>query len=262
MIQSLTMNSINERQESILNLFDATTFIKVSEIAEELNVSEVTIRKDLKLLESKGLLYRTHGGARKQSNRVHDIHVNEKEAINVSQKIAIAQYAANYVNENDFIIIASGTTLRHFAKQLTNFNKLTVITPSLIVANELCNDNNIDVIQLGGEVRKSSASVVGSIAETILKEFSCNKLFLSVDGIDTEFGLSTSNAAEAHLNNLMINCANKVYILADSSKINKRGFGKICSITEVNTLITDKGITEKQLQQFTEKGVDVVIVDN
>ena len=255
------MNAINERQEKIINLFDGSTFIKVNEISELLNVSEVTIRKDLKFLESKGLLYRTHGGARKQSNYAFDKHINEKELVQITQKESISKAAVAFVEDNDFIIIASGATLHEFAKVLINFRKLTVLTSSLKVAIELGNMPSVEVIQLGGEVRKSSASVVGSISETILKQFSCNKLFLSVDGIDPEFGLSTSNAAEAHLNSIMVNSADQVYILADSSKINKRGFGRICSISEVDTLITDKGISEKQYNLFIEMGIDVVIAE-
>ena len=140
-----------------------------------------------------------------------------------------------------------------------NFGPLTVLTSSLRVAIELCNNPNINVIQLGGEVRKSSTSIVGSISEGILKQFSCNKLFLGVDGIDLEFGISTSNAAEAHLNQVMIECADKTVVLADSSKLNKKGFGKIASLDEVDYLITDNGIGEEDRSTLEERGVTVIV---
>jgi DeoR/GlpR family transcriptional regulator of sugar metabolism len=127
------------------------------------------------------------------------------------------------------------------------------------VAIELCNNPNINIIQLGGEVRKSSTSIVGSISEGILKQFSCNKLFLGVDGIDIDFGISTSNAAEAHLNQLMIECSEKVVILGDSSKLNKKGFGKIASLDKVDYLITDNGIGEEDKSALEERGVTVII---
>ena len=185
----------------------------------------------------------------------------EKEEVQVEQKIAIAKKAATLIQDHDFVILASGTTLHHLARNLLDFSKLTVLTSSLKVGLELCDNEKIDIIQLGGDVRKSSGSVVGPFSETILKQFSCNKLFLGVDGIDFDFGLSTSNAMEAHLNLLMINSADKVYILADSTKINKRGFGKICEIHKMDALITDSGISAKDFATLSDMGIEVIIAD-
>ncbi|AZI38450.1 DeoR family transcriptional regulator [Epilithonimonas vandammei] len=252
---------VNERQQQILDLFDTEEFIRVNEISDALKVSAVTIRKDLSFLESKSLLYRTHGGARKQSSFAFEKNISEKEEVQVEQKIAIAKKAATLIQDHDFVILASGTTLHHLARNLLDFSKLTVLTSSLKVGLELCDNEKIDIIQLGGDVRKSSGSVVGPFSETILKQFSCNKLFLGVDGIDFDFGLSTSNAMEAHLNLLMINSADKVYILADSTKINKRGFGKICEIHKMDALITDSGISAKDFATLSDMGIEVIIAD-
>lgn len=252
---------VNERQQQILDLFDTEEFIRVNEISDALKVSAVTIRKDLSFLESKSLLYRTHGGARKQSSFAFEKNISEKEEVQVEQKIAIAKKAATLIQDHDFVILASGTTLHHLARNLLDFSKLTVLTSSLKVGLELCDNKKIDIIQLGGDVRKSSGSVVGPFSETILKQFSCNKLFLGVDGIDFDFGLSTSNAMEAHLNLLMINSADKVYILADSTKINKRGFGKICEIHKMDALITDYGISAKDFATLSDMGIEVIIAD-
>lgn len=252
---------VNERQQQILDLFDTEEFIRVNEISDALKVSAVTIRKDLSFLESKSLLYRTHGGARKQSSFAFEKNISEKEEVQVEQKIAIAKKAATLIQDHDFVILASGTTLHHLARNLLDFSKLTVLTSSLKVGLELCDNEKIDIIQLGGDVRKSSGSVVGPFSETILKQFSCNKLFLGVDGIDFDFGLSTSNAMEANLNLLMINSADKVYILADSTKINKRGFGKICEIHKMDALITDSGISAKDFATLSDMGIEVIIAD-
>ena len=252
---------VNERQQQILDLFDTEEFIRVNEISDALKVSAVTIRKDLSFLESKSLLYRTHGGARKQSSFAFEKNISEKEEVQVEQKIAIAKKAATLIQDHDFVILASGTTLHHLARNLLDFSKLTVLTSSLKVGLELCDNEKIDIIQLGGDVRKSSGSVVGPFSETILKQFSCNKLFLGVDGIDFDFGLSTSNAMEAHLNLLMINSADKVYILADSTKINKRGVGKICEIHKMDALITDSGISAKDFATLSDMGIEVIIAD-
>jgi DeoR family transcriptional regulator of aga operon len=134
-----------------------------------------------------------------------------------------------------------------------------VLTPSLKVSLELCKEQGIDTIQLGGDIRNNSTSAVGPIAESILGQFSCNKLFLGADGVDLEFGLSTSNALEAHLNKAMIDVAEKVIVLADSTKMNIRGFGKICNLNRIDVLITDSGIDNTTKAKLEELGINVVI---
>lgn len=253
------MEQHNKRQQDIIELLEEENYISVHKLSEQLNVSLVTIRKDLTLLESQGYLYRTHGGASKKPRYAFEQNVNEKENINVEQKIKIAKKALDFIKNDDFIMLASGTTIHHLARNLKNYQNLTVLTSSLRVSLEMCAIHNVNVIQLGGEVRKSSASVIGSVSESILKQFACNKLFLGIDGIDAEFGISTSNAAEAHLNEAMIESVNKIYILADSSKINKRGFGKICDLDKIDVLITDKGIEKEDLMKIEEAGINVVI---
>lgn len=252
------MEKLIPRHDEILKELDEKGHVLVQDLCEKLNVSSVTIRKDLNYLESLGLLFRNHGGASKQMRYAYEKNVGEKENINVEAKQAIAKAALPLIQENDCIILASGTTMHYLARMLVNFGPLTVLTSSLRVAIELCNNPNINIIQLGGEVRKSSTSIVGSISEGIIKQFSCNKLFLGVDGIDLEFGISTSNAAEAHLNQVMIDCADQTVILADSSKLNKKGFGKIAGLDQIDYLITDNGISVEDQAKLEEIGVNVI----
>lgn len=142
---------------------------------------------------------------------------------------------------------------------IKGFRKLTVLTPSLKVSLALCKELSIDTIQLGGDIRNNSTSAVGPIAESILGQFSCSKLFLGADGVDLEFGLSTSNALEAHLNQAMIDVAKKVIVLADSTKMNIRGFGRICNLNRIDVLITDSGIDNETKAKLEELGIDVVV---
>ncbi|WP_407481538.1 DeoR/GlpR family DNA-binding transcription regulator [Elizabethkingia meningoseptica] len=249
------------RHDNILKELEKKEYVLVQDLCEKYNVSSVTIRKDLSYLESLGLLHRTHGGASKQSRFAYEKNVSEKENINVEVKKAIAKEASKIIDENDSIILASGTTIHYLARTLESFQKLTVLTSSLRVALELCTMPNINIIQLGGEVRKSSTSIVGAISESVLKQFSCHKLFLGVDGIDLDFGISCSSAAEAHLNQAMIECAEKVIVLADSSKINKKGFGKIADLDRVDTIITDRNIDAETRENLEDMGITVVISD-
>ena len=134
-----------------------------------------------------------------------------------------------------------------------------MLTSSLFVSVELCNNKNVEVIQLGGQVRKSSNSVTGNIAESVLKNFSCNTLFLGVDGIDVDFGITTTNFSEASLNKAMIAAAEKVIVLTDSSKIGKRSFSKIGDILDVHILITDDAISHKHKKELENIGIKVMI---
>ncbi len=253
------MAKLNERHTQILDLIKPSGFVSVQELSQKLNVSLVTIRKDLSYLEKEGFLYRTHGGASKNSTYAYEKNVIEKEGINTEQKQKISKEGIKLIQNNDFIILSSGTTIHYLARILEDFEKLTVLTSSLSVSIELCQKPNIDVIQLGGEIRKNSTSVIGAISESVLEQFSCNKLFLGVDGIDVNFGISTSNAAEAHLNQKMMESADKIIVLADSSKIGKRGFGRISSLAKIDVLITDNNITNDSLNKFEEIGIEVII---
>ncbi len=253
------MHLPNERLNQILSVLEKEKYITVQELSKTLDVSMVTIRKDLALLENQGYLYRTHGGASKKSRYAFEENVLRKESINVKEKQKIARKALEFIKENDFIILASGTTIHYLARIMNDFQKLTVLTSSLRVSVELCNIPSINTIQIGGEVRKSSTSVIGPLSESILNSFSCNKLFLGIDGIDIDFGISTSNVAEASLNQQMIKHADKVYVLGDSSKVNKRGFGKICDLSKVDVFITDSHIEKEEVQKLESIGINVVI---
>ncbi len=249
-----------QRHEIILKIVGKEKHIEVLDLCEQLNVSAVTIRKDLKLLEKKGLLYRTHGGASLENPYINEKPVLEKEKISVEEKNGIAEAAAKLITENDSILIASGTTVQALSKFIKPKNKLTVITSSLNVVLHLIHDKNIEILQLGGYIRHSSASVTGSYASQILENVSCSKLFLGVDGIDFDYGLSTTSLEEAQLNQKMSASAQRIIVLADSSKFGKKSFAKICDLSAISEIITDSGISASNIKKLKEKDIKVTIV--
>lgn len=253
--------SLPERHSRILALLQQHGSISVTQLAEMFKVSEVTIRKDLSYLESQKKLYRTHGSAILISPYISDRHVNEKEKHNVAEKRAIGTEAARLLEHDDSVIIASGTTVAFLAHEIEPVGRLTVITSSVPVTSILSQKSNIDVIQLGGITRSSSVSVVGPFAEEMLKHFNCNKLYMGVDGIDLECGLTTTNLLEAALNGVMINSAQKVIVLADSSKFGRRGFSRICSLDSVDMVITDSKAQPHFLEALRERGIEVRVVE-
>jgi len=253
------MLSIAERHKHILDKLNAQGFVKVLDIARELDVTPVTIRKDLKLLEEKKLLFRTHGSASPVNPHTADINIHIKERINSDAKRRIAHTAIRLLDPNDSIIVASGSTVYAFAEEITDDLNLTVVTASLNVSTLLNRFEHIHVIQLGGTLRKSSFSVIGDLAAQAFDNLTCSKLFMGVDGIDLDFGLTTSNIDEARLNQRMIAASLRTIVLADSSKFGKRGFGKICTLDQVDVIITDSGISPSVAKSIEEAGIELII---
>lgn len=254
------MGNIAKRHKLILEQLQQDGYAKVQELSEKFGVSEVTIRKDLKQLENKKMLYRSHGSASSISSIISDRHIDVKEKIRIEEKVQIARAANKLLDADDKIIIASGTTLLAFANEINVSNNLTVITSSVKVSLALCYNPNIEIIQLGGSMRKNSVSVIGHYAENILNSLSCNKLFLGVDGIDLDYGLTTSDMSEARINQQMIDASQKIIVLTDSSKFGKRGFCKICDVDRIDHIITDADAPAHIIEMLRERDIDVTLV--
>jgi DeoR family transcriptional regulator of aga operon len=251
--------NITDRHQLILQKLQENGRVDIQELSDSLQVSGVTIRKDLKLLEEKKLLFRTKGGGSTQNPYTIEKPINEKEFIKTDEKKKIAKAAMNLIGLNDSIIIGSGTTAFELARALYPSKHITVITPALKVALELCNRPHVDVLQIGGLIHQSSSSAAGSFAERLLDDISCGVLFIGVDGIDPEFGLSISNLAEASLIMKMITLAQTVVVMADSSKFDRRGIGRICSLEQVDYIITDNLVSPDTVKVVTDRGVKVII---
>ena len=251
-----------ERQSIILELLIQHNSILVTDLATHLNVSSVTIRKDLTDLEREKKLYRNHGKAILIDPYIDNRNVSEKEKLYVEEKRLIGMKAASLITPKDSILIASGTTMHALARSIVPVDELTVIAASMEVSNILASEKNISIIQLGGILRHSSLSVVGKYAENILADFSCSKLFIGVDGIDLDFGITTTNMMEASLNRVMMQTAQKTIVLADSSKFGRRGFSKIADMEDVDHIITDSHIPPSTALRLEEMGIEVTIADS
>jgi DeoR family transcriptional regulator of aga operon len=260
LIKRATMTK-EERHSAILDSLLKQGSVLVTDLASSLEVSSVTIRKDLTELEKEGKLYRSHGKAILINPFTNNRTVSEKEKLNTEEKRLIGIEAAKLITPDDSIVLASGTTIHALARNLHPTSRLTVVTASLQEAEALAPLDNVELIQLGGIVRHTSLSVVGKYAEMILSGFSFSKLYLGVDGIDPEFGLSTTDMREAEINRAMMKAAQKTIVLADSTKFGKRGFAKICNLEDVDMIITDNWMPQQLRDQIEELGIDLVIAD-
>ena len=252
------MSTINRRVK-ILEILNSEGQVTVNELSKKFSVSEVTIRNDLAHLEKKGLLIKTRGGGLKTQRVGIDQQLNDKAKINSKEKQAIGKKAAELINDNDTIIIDSGTTTVEIVKNIGRINNLTVITNALNIASQLIRDE-VKVILLGGILRTSSLSLIGPIGENSIKNFYCDKCFLGVDGIDSKSGIFTPNLEEAHLNRMMIDVSKEVIVVTDSSKFKRKSLAHIATIHKVNIVITDSKIPEDELKNLHSMGVKVILV--
>ena len=248
-----------ERHEMILGELIKHGTVLVSDLVEKLEVSAVTVRKDLTELEKSDRLYRSHGRAVLVNPYINNRSVSEKEKIAPDQKHAIGREAARLIVRDDSIAIASGTTVHALARNIMPIHRLTVVSASLPVSNILSQHESIDIIQLGGMLRHSSRSVVGEYSARILDECSFSKLYLGVDGIDFDYGITTTDMREAALNQKMMAASQKTIVLADSSKFGRRGFAKIADMDAVDIIITDPGVSPKVIRQVEDLGIELII---
>ena len=248
-----------ERRQKIEQFLSKNKRLRVSSIANQLQTSEVTIRKDLEVLERRGVLTRVHGGAIVNHSTVTDLALTEKERIHIKQKQRIAQKAAEMISEGEVIILDSGSTTLQIARQIKFYKNLTIITNAVNIASELA-ASDMEIILTGGILREKSFSLVGPIAEEAMRNFTADKLFLGIDGIHFKHGLTTPNVLEAKINQLMVKAAGEVILVADSSKFGRRSLGFIADISSLQKIITDKEINPEDINRLENMGIKVFTV--
>lgn len=257
-------DSAQGRRSAILQRLKEDSTVNVTELSRDFGVSEVTIRKDLRILKERKLLIRVHGGAITQASEARseeeERNFSFKRLVNAREKEAIGRAAAAHIKNGDTILIDSGTTALEVVHNLHKFNDLTIITNSVNAMMDALKYKRFKVILLGGSVRESSNSIVGPLAESNLKLFYCDKLFLGVDSFSLEAGLSTPSMEEASTNQVMISRAREVIAVFDSSKINKRALAFIAMPDKINTIITDNHIPSNIRNQLKAMKVNVETV--
>ena len=253
---------IEERRQHVLATIQREGRALVSELSDSLQISRITIRKDLDHLEARGLIQRTHGGALiSQSGTSQDRSIQEKQQVHLAEKQRIAVAAAKLVQDGQCVLLDSGTTTTAVARALRDLKGLTVITNALNIASEL-SGTDFDVILIGGTLRKNSASLVGPLAEDTLREMHADILFLGVDGFDSTVGITTPNLLEARVNRAMMQASRKIVAVCDSSKFSHRSLAHIAPPTAIHTVITDTNIETADAESLRALGVELILVES
>lgn len=252
--------SVDDRRKTILEILTKKDKVKVAELSRIFNVSEVTIRLDLAELEKERLLERVHGGAVSTNKAYFGLNFNERIKKYENEKREIAKAAASLIQDNDTVLINSGTTTYFTAQELKKLKALTIVTNSLSVVQEFANIQNFNVILLGGNYNYQYQFTYGDDAIYQLMKYKTDKLILSVDGVSADFGLTTHHYQEAEVNKLMIDRVNQVIIVADFSKIGRENFATISNLEKVDTLITNKTANPEELKNIENMGINIVQV--
>jgi len=247
------------RRLKIFELLKEEGSARVSKLSKIFNVSEPTIRQDLEKMEKEGYIQREHGGAYLKSipKQVKALSLQHQE--NLDKKRLIGITAAKLINNNETIILDSGSTTTEIAKNLTNKTNLKIITNSLNIALLLGSIYSFEILMTGGEFKAPTLSLTGEKAAKFFENIHVDKLFLATGGISFEAGLTYPGFNDLPVKKMMIESASEIYLVADSTKIGKISFASLGSLELIDYFITDNDINKEDIEYFEKKGVEVII---
>jgi DeoR/GlpR family transcriptional regulator of sugar metabolism len=252
-----------ERRNIIVEIIRRQGRISIEEICQHFEVSEMTARRDLQDLDRNGLLRRVHGGAVSSFGRSFEPGYQMRASNNIDAKVAIGKKAAELVADGDSIALDVGTTTLEVARALKNHHSLTILTASLPIAFELISNHSVGtdirLILTGGVLRSGELSMVGDFAERTFQEIHVDKAFLGIGGLSIENGLTEYNLEDAMVKRALIKSAQKVIVVADSSKLERTTFASVCPVSAINVLITDEKAPKRIIQNLLQKKIEVLI---
>src|SRR6478752_2605961 len=235
----------SQRRATIVSLVEESGAVRVSDLVEQLGVSDMTIRRDIEQLAREGLVERVHGGALAAGGRsTEEPGFTAKSALMTPQKQAIAQAAAELVGPGSSIGISAGTTTFELARAVRGIPDITVVTNSVPVAQLLHEASTPgQTVVLTGGVRTPSDALVGPVAVAALRSLHVDLVFLGAHGIDPEAGLTTPNLVEGETNRALVDCARRVCVLVDHTKWGVVGLSTFLDLAHVDLLVTDEGLS-------------------
>lgn len=256
------ISGTSERREQIIQRLRQQGSVQVNDLSSWFGVSTVTIRNDLAFLEKQGIAVRAYGGALICDTPVVNTEpsVEDKSSLNTTLKRSIAHAAVALIKPGHRVILDSGTTTCEIARLMRQHHDVIAMTNGMNVANALLEAEGVELLMTGGHLRRQSQSFYGDQAEQSLLNYHFDMLFLGVDAIDLERGVSTHNEDEARLNRKMCEVAERIIVVTDSSKFNRSSLHKIIDSPRIHTIIVDEGIPAESLEGLRKSGVEVVLV--
>ncbi len=247
-----------ERRDRILELIRERKKLTVNELCSLLNVSAATVRGDLRDLDRAGLLVRTHGGAIERSRARFEQVSSQRSTEHLAAKQTIAKRAACLVEEGETILLDTGTTTAELAKRLLDLKRLTVVTNDLEIARILEESAGVEVVFLGGTVRKGHHCTVGPAGMRMGQELRVDKAFMATNSLSIEAGATTPDLEQAETKKGMISIARKVIFLCDESKVGRESFARFADLAQIDMLVTEH-LAKSTRVRFEEQGIDVLV---
>ena len=247
------------RLDKLRRLVQARRIVRVEDLVAELGVSGATVRRDLHALETRGALRRVHGGAVAENGRQNEPLFDDKTALAAAEKQRIAEAALRLIQPRDSVFLDGGSTVLALARRLRDRTDLTVVTNSLRVALELAGGGP-PLILIGGELRRLSQVFVGPLTRFSIDQLHVDRAFMGTIGLTPEAGLTTTDPREAYTKALVMAHAGQVVLLADRSKLGKVSFARFGALSDLHTLITDRGAPRALLRALVKSGVVVTTV--
>ena len=247
------------RLEKLRAILKERRIVRVEELTGDLGVSAATIRRDLLHMENQGELRRVHGGAVADDHRLEEPVFDDKTSIAAPEKRRIAEAAAGMIRPKDSIFLDGGSTVLALAALLHQRTDVTVVTNSMRVAADLAGSGP-SLILIGGELRRLSQTFVGPLTRFTLDQIHVDRAFMGTIGLSSDAGLTTTDPREAYTKTLIMDHAQEVILLADSSKIGKVSFARFGELRKVGTLITDKGLADRTARDLRKRGIKTVLV--
>lgn len=254
-----------DRRTKIIEIVQQSGSKTVAELCDLFDVSEMTIRRDLRDLDREGVLRRVHGGAVSNLGRSYEPPYTIRSTRNAENKRAIGLKAAELIVDGDSIALDVGTTTLEIAQALQGKHNLTIITASLPIANEIVSNlsltSEVRLILTGGIIRSGELSMIGHIAAQTYSDFYVDKAFIGVGGISLEAGLTEYNMEDAMVKKPLIQNAHQRIVVADSSKFGRTTFTSVAPLAMVDIVITDSQISKESLDSLQDLGIEVLIAD-
>lgn len=247
-----------ERQQEILGKARADGRVEVRELAELLDVTPETVRRDLTALERRGLLHRVHGGAIPVERLGFEPAVAERESLMSSEKERIARAALDELPDGGGIILDAGTTTARLAELLPTDRELTVVTHSLPIALSLAARPLVTLHLLGGTIRGRTLAAVGAWTERDVQDIFADVAFLGTNGLTLGQGLTTPDLLEAGVKRALVGAARRIVVLADHTKVGRSEFAHVAPLSAIDTLITDTGLETELAEEIEAAGTRVV----
>lgn len=246
-----------ERFDKIMSVLTKAHCVHIKDLADDMDVSNETVRRDLLELQEQGMLRCVRGGAVLDTPTAGEYDINVRVQTSAEEKQAICETAIDLIDDGDSLAIEAATTTLGLGPLLAGKNELTIITNSIYIGNEAAKNPTNSVIIAGGILDSTSQKNMGTMTVEAFNTVRADKGIFSVSGISQEFGVTEYSENEADVVKAIIGISKVAILLADYRKFNVAGFRKLCDLNRINTIVTDWRVTEKELSPFRKAGIRV-----